>query len=46
MIQDPREISFAAAVTRMIEAGHHGIIICGSGHLKTDGMPRECAAHL
>lgn len=36
-LQDPRELSLAAAVKQVLAAGHHGIIISGNGHLKLTG---------
>jgi hypothetical protein len=38
-LQDPREISLAAAVKQVLAAGHRGIMICGNGHLKLMGRP-------
>ena len=38
-LQDPRELSLAAAVKQVLAAGHHGIIISGNGHLKLMGRP-------
>ena len=44
-LQDPREISLATAVNRVLEARHRGIIICGNGHLKLMGR-RGNARHI
>lgn len=38
-LQDPREISLAAAVKQVLAAGHRGIMISGNGHLKLMGRP-------
>lgn len=38
-LQDPRELSLAAAVKQVLAAGHHGIIISGNGHLRWMGRP-------
>jgi hypothetical protein len=36
-LQDPREISLAATVKRVLASGHRAIIICGNGNLKLMG---------
>lgn len=32
-LQDPREISIAASITRVLATGHRGLVLSGNGHL-------------